>query len=425
MSQRIQYRELTDNGTGYLAVQAGLALLVLLGAGVALWMMNVGHYVTGMDNQVVWGTPHVFAVLLILAASGALNVASLASVFGRSEYKPLSRLSGVLAMALLAGGLAVLVLDLGRPDRLIVAMTHYNLQSIFAWNIFLYTGFFVVVAVYLWFQMERRMNRHANAAGTVAFAWRIVLTTGTGSIFGFLVARSAFDTALLAPLFIAASLSYGTAAFILVASGLLRVQNRRLPQELLRGLGRLQVLFILATVYLLAIYLVTHAYMPDRHGVLRFLLLEGGVYPALFWGVQILLGAVLPLFLLLTGPGAGAPMRLVAAAGLVLLGGLAHLYVTIIGAQAYPLALFPGMTVSSTFFDGQVTHYAPTLPEVVLGIGGIALATLLVCLATRVLPIVPDALPGEAEERREAEAATREPDSEAAPQTAITQQDTA
>jgi len=55
----------------------------------------------------------VFAVFLIVAASGALNVASVASVFGREVYKPLARLSGLLAVTLLAGGLAVLV----RPER--------------------------------------------------------------------------------------------------------------------------------------------------------------------------------------------------------------------------------------------------------------------------------------------------------------------
>ena len=34
----------------------------------------------------------------------------------------------------------VLMLDLGRPDRLIVAATHYNFTSVFAWNVFLYSG---------------------------------------------------------------------------------------------------------------------------------------------------------------------------------------------------------------------------------------------------------------------------------------------
>ena len=32
------------------------------------------------------------------------------------------------------------MLDLGRPERLIVAATHYNFTSVFAWNVFLYSG---------------------------------------------------------------------------------------------------------------------------------------------------------------------------------------------------------------------------------------------------------------------------------------------
>ncbi|MEK9755245.1 MAG: NrfD/PsrC family molybdoenzyme membrane anchor subunit, partial [Rhodospirillaceae bacterium] len=139
--------------------------LVLSGLGAAYYMEHHGHVVTGMDNQVVWGMPHVFAVFLIVAASGALNVASMGSVFDRTHYKPLTRLSGLVAMALLMGGLAVLVLDLGRPDRLIVAMTYYNFKSIFAWNIFLYTGLLAITAVYLWTMMEWRANRFAKIAG--------------------------------------------------------------------------------------------------------------------------------------------------------------------------------------------------------------------------------------------------------------------
>ncbi len=49
----------------------------------AVWIVeHHGHIVTGMNNQTVWGLPHVFAIFLIVAASGALNVASIASVFG-------------------------------------------------------------------------------------------------------------------------------------------------------------------------------------------------------------------------------------------------------------------------------------------------------------------------------------------------------
>ena len=131
---KLDYREIDARGVRYYALLGSLAALLLFALLASHTMETRGHVVTGMTNQIVWGLPHVFAVFLIVAASGALNVASIASVFRNAMYKPLAPLSGLLAIALLAGGLAVLVLDLGRPDRLTVAMTHYNFTSIFAWN---------------------------------------------------------------------------------------------------------------------------------------------------------------------------------------------------------------------------------------------------------------------------------------------------
>ena len=154
---------------------AVLGALIAAGLGAAYYMEHQGHHVTGMTNQIVWGMPHVFAVFLIVAASGALNVASISSVFNKSLYKPLAPLSGLLATALLIGGLTVLVLDLGHPDRLIVAMTYYNFKSIFAWNIFLYTGFLAIVVVYLWMMLEKRFNKYSSQVGFIAFVWRLIL----------------------------------------------------------------------------------------------------------------------------------------------------------------------------------------------------------------------------------------------------------
>src|SRR5512134_1246395 len=212
----ITFREVEGSSLKYWLLFGALGLFVLFGALAWNYMEHHGHVVTGMDNQIVWGLPHVFAVFLIVAASGALNVASIASVFGKGLYKPMARLSALLAIALLAGGLMVLVLDLGRADRLIVAMTYYNFKSIFAWNVFLYTGFFVIVAAYLWTMMDRTVQGYGKGVGMLAFLWRLALTTGTGSIFGFLVARQLFDTALLAPMFVINSFSYGLAVFLLV-----------------------------------------------------------------------------------------------------------------------------------------------------------------------------------------------------------------
>jgi molybdopterin-containing oxidoreductase family membrane subunit len=378
---------------GYLLLLAVLGALVAAGAGAAWYMEHSGHHVTGMDNQVVWGMPHVFAVFLIVAASGALNVASISSVFGKVPYKPLARLSGLLAIALLAGGLAILVLDLGRPDRLIVAMTHYNFKSIFAWNIFLYNGFFVIVAAYLWTLMDRTVAAHAGQVGLLAFVWRLVLTTGTGSIFGFLVAREAYDAAIMAPLFIVLSLVFGTAIFILVSFGMFRGTGRTLDAGIFGRLRTLLGTFIATALLLVTIQHLTNLYAAEHIAAEMMILRDGGTTTVVFWVVQVLLGSLVPMYLLLNSGFRQSCSALMLACLLVVIGGLAAMYVIIIGGQSVPLVLFPGMDVSSSFFDGAFNHYAPSLPEIALGIGGGALALLLVALGVRVLPFLPDALP--------------------------------
>nr|MDP2192226.1 NrfD/PsrC family molybdoenzyme membrane anchor subunit [Rhodoferax sp.] len=393
---KITLRELDGSSPGYYALLAALALITLLGLG-AVWVMeHQGHIVTGMSNQIVWGLPHVFAVFLVVAASGALNVASMASVFGKTELKPLGPLSALLALALLLGGLTVLMLDLGRPDRLIIAMTHYNFKSIFALNIFLYSGFMGFVIAYLWTMMERRMNRYTPLAGLFAFVWRIALTTGTGSIFGFLVARQAYDSALLAPLFIALSLSYGLAVFLLVLMLACHGSGRPLGDALMARFARLQAIFIAVVLYFVLVYHLTNLYFTKHHDFERFILLEGGIYTAMFWLGQVLLGGVLPLVLLLHPRIGQMRRRIAASATLVVGGGFAQMYVTIIGGQAFPLVLFPGRQVSSSFYDGVVNSYTPSLPEWLLGFGGVAIAGLIVLLALKFLGFLPERLDDQA-----------------------------
>jgi len=393
---KIELRPLQGTSPGYYLLMAGMALVALVGLAAVWYMEHNGHIVTGMNNQIVWGLPHVFAVFLVVAASGALNVASMASVFGKTDYKPLAPLSGLLAIALLLGGLTVLMLDLGRPDRLIVAMTYYNFKSIFALNIFLYSGFMGFVIVYLWTMMEHRMNRFTPVAGLFAFIWRMALTTGTGSIFGFLVARQAYDSALLAPLFIALSFSYGLAVFLLVLMLACKGSGRPVGDALMAKFARLQVIFISAGLYFVTIYYLTNLYFTRHHAFDRFILMDGGIYTLLFWLGPVFLGGVLPLVLLLHPRIGQMRRRVTACAALVVGGGFAQMYVTIIGGQAFPLVIFPGRQVSSSFSDGVINTYSPSLPEWLLGFGGIAVVGIIVMVAIKVMGFLPERLDDEA-----------------------------
>ena len=65
MAQNITYREIPGKSAGYYSVLALLGALIAIGLGCSYYMEHQGHYVTGMNNQVVWGMPHIFAVFLI------------------------------------------------------------------------------------------------------------------------------------------------------------------------------------------------------------------------------------------------------------------------------------------------------------------------------------------------------------------------
>src|SRR5450755_3724104 len=237
----------------YALVAAG-GLVVLMGLYAAHTMEEHGHIITGMNNQIVWGIPHVFAIFMIVAASGVLNVASIGSVFGKTVYKARAPLAGLLSIALLAGGLTVLMLDLGRPDRIIVAATHYNVTSVFAWNILLYSGLFTAVGIYLWTMMEQRMNPWTKPVGLVVFAWRFILTTGTGLIFAFLVARQAYGSALLPPMFIVISFAWGLAVFHVVQAAIFAWHNKVLDPAIMQRKKNLLGIFVIGALYLVAAY---------------------------------------------------------------------------------------------------------------------------------------------------------------------------
>jgi molybdopterin-containing oxidoreductase family membrane subunit len=75
------------------------------------------------------------------------------------------------------------------------------------------------------------------------------------------------------------------------------------------------------------------------------------------------------------------------------------MYVIIIGGQAFPMPMFPGKTIVETgFYDGvggAAAYYAPSMPEILLGLGGVGLALLVTVVAIRVLRFLPVSLADE------------------------------
>jgi molybdopterin-containing oxidoreductase family membrane subunit len=157
----------------------------------------------------------------------------------------------------------------------------------------------------------------------------------------------------------------------------------------LRRMKNLLGLFVAAVLFFVVLYHMTNLYFAKQVAFEKFLLVDSDFAP-LFWVGQILLGGLVPLGLLFhptLGMRCGAVL---AAAILIVVGAFCQLYVFIIGGQAFPLEIFPGMIVSSSFYDGQIASYSPSLPEILLGIGGIGLAYLITTIGVRALNFLPE-----------------------------------
>ncbi|MBF0588069.1 MAG: polysulfide reductase NrfD [Magnetococcales bacterium] len=379
------YRAIEGNSSSYFSLLALFGTFVAIGAGAFFYIEHNGHGVTNMTNQVVWGLPHVFAISLLVMASGALNLASMATVFGAKHYKQFRRFSAFLAIALLAGGLAVLVLDLGRPDRMLLTMIHMNFKSMFTWNVFLYSGFIVMCFLYLWTMMQH--ERFVKLAGSAAFGFRLILTTGTGSIFGVIAARDMFHSAITAPTFIAVSLSAGTALSLILLVVTFRSTGREMDIKLVHGLRNMLVFFTLLVAYLIVVEKFTSLYAPNTDDVAHYVL--GGAHKMLYWGGVVVIGVLLPLLVLFMPASGNSVGGIVFASICSIAGEMAFIAHVLFAGQAYPFDMFPGYEITSVFLDGSVGVYWPSLVELLLGLGGMAITGLIYILGIKFFRLLP------------------------------------
>ncbi|MBF0262632.1 MAG: polysulfide reductase NrfD [Magnetococcales bacterium] len=380
-----EFSAIEGRSLGYWKVLGAMVALVLLGAASFLYVEIHGHGVTGMNNQIVWGLPHVFAISLLVMASGALNMGSMSTVFAVKQFEQFGRFSAFLSIALLSGGLAVLVLDLGRPDNMLLTMIHMNFRSMFTWNVFLYTGFLTLCLLYLWTMFEYK--QYKKFVGTAAFGWRLVLTTGTGSIFGVIQGREVFGSAITAPTFVAVSLTSGTALSILLLVFTFRYTKRELDDRLIYGMRNAMIFFLTLVAYLLVVEKFTRMYDPSSYAVETWILT--GPWAWLYWLGVWGLGVILPMALLFNHNIGNSVNGVLMASGYVVIGTFCFVGHTLMAGQAYPFDMFPGYTISSVFQDGVSGTYVPSMSELMLGMGGVGIAGVIYVLGIRFLRMLP------------------------------------
>ncbi|MCK5126979.1 MAG: polysulfide reductase NrfD [candidate division Zixibacteria bacterium] len=349
-----------------------MAMLVFaafaVGGLISTWIViEKGICVTGMTNRVPWGLQIVMAIYYIGLSAGSLVISGLYGVFGKQEYKPFARIAVWIAMLFLIAGMLSILTDQGRMDRVFVEpFVHFNLQSMFSINPILYSGHIFICVVYLWALFTER-KRFTTIIATIAFGWAFCVHSGTGAIFGF-GARVLYESPLLPVSFVTAAMASGTALMILLIVGLFKITKRYLDDRLILWLGQFLAVCILVVVYFLFIENAYRAYVVELRPAAMYYLFEG-LHSILFWVGLILIGCVIPMFILFRKKTGQTIKWIVFASSLVVFGVICERYVIVLPGLTHPQEILTGMHITQSAIQEGVANYTISLAEIAQALG--------------------------------------------------------
>lgn len=370
---------------GYIILRGFLSAMVgvLIVSFAVLYLK--GQQVWGTSNVIPWGQLITLDIYFIGLSAGAIIISSLCYVFKREEYKPIGRLAVFLGLLLMMGAMLSVLLDLGRPEkfwRLFMYFYLNNMTSLFAINGIFYTGYIILMLVYLWLILENKMKK-AAIVGTIDVLWAIAVHMGTGAIFGLIGNREIFFSPIKPFEFLAAALSSGTALIILVLALTFTLTRKKINPALIMSLGRLLSFIIIVLLVMVFVDKLTHMYFPNREGTVYLLT---GHYWWLFWVFQIGMGILIPLALLVH-PRTGKTVRgIVLSSIFVVIGVLGERAALVIPGTAHPQPVYPGHIEG---IYGAPGIFFLTAWETLLTLGIISFVGLFFVLGLKYLEILP------------------------------------
>ncbi len=262
----------------------------------------------------------VVAYFFLGGLSAGAYLFSVAANFWKKDLRPLATAPAILAPVALAIGMLLLLADLGQPARAWRLMLTFNPTSLVSWGTWFLNIFMLVSLIYAVTLFKAGVEK-AKFIGYIGVPFALLVAAYTGMLLNQAPDKPLWNTALLPVLFVNGGLISGMAVALL-ASG-----NR--GEELLAKVGRYLAWLVLAELVLVLFEVVVMFSHGGDDAMVAAALFTSG-FALLFIGLEIVLGAAIPIFLLLRSK---APAARAIASVLILIGVFAMRYVVVIGGQ--------------------------------------------------------------------------------------------
>ncbi len=288
------------------------------------------------------GWPIAVYFFLTGSLAGLYITSVIATLMKKEEWQPVAKIGAVGAIVLLLTAPVLLIIDLNQPFRFWHLFFYLNPTSPLTWGSFFLAMDGIVCLVYTYFvlQNNRKMARLWGLGGLpVAIAGHGY----TGFFLALSKARAFWNTALNPALFMVSAMVCGLAVMIVLFNLWLRRYAPEMSAEQVekhRGvigtLLRIFMIFIIADLFLIASDLTVLA-SSDTESYAMLQLLTTGQFAIWFLGIELLLGAVVPLALLSVPQIRMIPAVQYASAALVIIGIFVMRIIIVIGGQSVPM----------------------------------------------------------------------------------------
>ena len=401
-------------GRIWIASLVGVCLLALV---AYIYQLASGLHVTAMRDYVSWGAYMTNFVFFIGISHAGTLISAILRITNAGWRRPITRMAEAITVLALMVGASMVVIDMGRPDRILYLLIHGRLQSPILWDLVSVTTYITGSFLYLYVAMipdmpilarfarergrsprlvrlyeilslgfretpehRRRLTRALGAMAVIIIPVAVSVHTVVSWVFG-MTLRPGWHSTIFGPYFVIGAIFSGTAAIITamaVFRRAYRLERYLLPEHFQRLATLLLALSLLYSYFTLSEYLTAWYGGFGSDSRLLALLAGSTAYGTSFW-LWGVFGLFIPIGLLVM-PSRRSLTAIVTASVLINIGMWIKRYLIIVPTLETPF--IPAQAA------GITPHYFPSLVECTITVGAFAAFLLLFTLFSRIFPIL-------------------------------------
>ncbi len=401
------FEHISKTGKGFYITVSILTALVLWGLYAYLTQYLTGLTVTGLSRQIFWGVYITNFVFFIGISHAGTFISAVLRILKAEWRRPISRASELTTVFILMFGVGSVLIDLGRPDRMLYAIRYAHFRSPLLWDVCSIATYLTVssISLYLalipdiallrdlggrreWFyrilslgwtgteDQHRRLDRAIGVVSILVIPVMITVHTVVSFVFAMTI-QPLWHSAIFGPYFVVGAIFSGVASVIVVMAVLRKAYHL---ENYIKPVHFNNIGIFLMAMTLLWFYFTFAEYLTVFYG-------NEPIHMAIFWSK--LTGKFAPLFWLHFTLCFVIPLPILAIRRFRTIRGTVLASISIILGMWLERFVIIVPTLTRQRMPVHQAFYIPTWVEWSILAGCISLFILLYTLFTKVFPIVP------------------------------------